>query len=142
LHGAVSSDGSANQSVELYSPNLSSPEKKGVSFSLANKTRRILTQAAVSTHLPKQALGPRHRLDNIGLLMTKELADVVGQGMADIKKSVLLEGFREHADVLEVNNPDTASRDVDEEVILADVGVIDREIIWQRDGRRRFSWEA
>jgi hypothetical protein len=54
-----------------------------------------------------------------------------------------LEGLREHADVLEVNNPDTASRDIDEEVILADVGVIDCEIIWQRDGRRlRFSWEA
>ena len=40
------------------------------------------------------------------------------------------------------NNPDTASRDVEEEVVLGDVGVIDGEIIRQRDGGRRVSWAA
>lgn len=61
--------------------------------------------------------------------MTKVPADSGGEGTADIEESVLLEGLREHADVLEVNNPDTASRNVEEEVVLGDVGVIDKEII-------------
>lgn len=55
--------------------------------------------------------------------MAKKVAHVAGEGAADIKESVLLEDLRKHGDVLEVNNPDTTSRDVDEEIILADVGV-------------------
>lgn len=52
-----------------------------------------------------------------------------------LKKAYRWETFG-NTSSLEVNNPDTASCDVDEEVIiLADVGVIDCEIIWQTDGR-------
>lgn len=57
--------------------------------------------------------------------MTTVPAGGGGEGTADIEESVVLEGLRKQADVLEVNNPDTASRNVEEEVVLGDVGVID-----------------
>ena len=69
--------------------------------------------------------------------MTKVLADAGNKGTRDIEKAVRLEGLREHADVLEVNDADTLRRgvrDVAEEVVLADVGMIYGEIIRQRDG--------
>lgn len=47
------------------------------------------------------------------------------KGIVNVEECVLLEGLREHADMLEVNNSDTASRDIDNEIIVADVGVID-----------------
>lgn len=61
--------------------------------------------------------------------MTKVPANGGGKRPAGVEESVLLEGLREHADVLEVNNPDTAGGDVEKEVVLADVGVINGEII-------------
>jgi len=54
--------------------------------------------------------------------MTKVSADSGGKGIAD---------------VLEVDDPDMSSLDVVEEVVLVNVGMIDEEIVRERDGRRR-----
>ena len=61
--------------------------------------------------------------------MTKVSADGSGKGIADIEEGVGLEGLQEHADVLEVNDIDISSPDVIEEVVLANVGMIDEEIV-------------
>jgi hypothetical protein len=60
--------------------------------------------------------------------MIKVNADGGGEGTG-MEESELLEGLREHADVLEVNNPDFVSRGVEEKVVLGDVRVIDAAII-------------
>ena len=73
--------------------------------------------------------------------MTKVLADAGNKGTRDIEKAVCMEGLREHADVLEVNDADTLRRnvrDVAEEV----VGMIYGEIIRQRDGSWPFPQAA
>jgi len=60
-----------------------------------------------------------------------------GKGIADIKEGVGLEGLREYADVLEVNDPDISSPNIVEEVVLANVGMIDEEIVRKRERQRR-----
>ena len=70
--------------------------------------------------------------------MTKILADGGGEGTRDIEKAIHLEGLREHAEVLEVDNADTSSHDVEEEVVHANFGMIDGEIIRHRGGRCPF----
>ena len=70
--------------------------------------------------------------------MTEVSANGGGKGIADIEESVGLEGFREHADVLEVDDPDISSPGVVEEVVLANVGMIDEEVVRKRYGRLQF----
>jgi len=74
--------------------------------------------------------------------MTKVSADGGGKGTAGIEEGVGLEGLREHADVLEVNDPDISCLDVVEEVDLANIGMIDEEVVRKRYGPRRVPREA
>ena len=70
--------------------------------------------------------------------MTKVAADASSKGIRCVEKGVHLEGPGEHADVLEVNDADTSRCnvvDVVKEVVLADIGMTDDEIVWQRDWR-------
>jgi hypothetical protein len=103
------------------------------------KAGRILTQATAPTNLLKHARRLRHLVGNIGRHMTKVSADGGGKGIVDIEEGVGLEGFWEHAGVLEVDDPDISSPDVVEEVVLANVGMIDEEIVRKRYGWRRVS---
>lgn len=57
--------------------------------------------------------------------MTNFSADSGSKAVADIEKGESLERLREHADVLEVNHAETSSRGADEEVVLADVAMVD-----------------
>lgn len=52
-------------------------------------------------------------------------ADGDGKGVVGIEKGRCLEHLWEHADVLEVKHPETFGRGVDEEVVLADVAMVD-----------------
>ena len=70
--------------------------------------------------------------------MTEVSANGGGKGIADIEESIGLEGFWEHADVLKVDDPDISSPDFVEEVVLANVGMIDEEVVRKRYGRRQF----
>jgi len=65
------------------------------------------------------------------------VTDSSSKRTSDVEKGECLEGFRENADVLEVNDADTPSRDVVEEIMVGDVGMIDGEFVRQRDGRGR-----
>ena len=62
--------------------------------------------------------------------MTEFSADTGGKVLVDIEEGVGLEVLREHADVLEVDDPDIVAR-VKEEVLL-DVGVVDATTLLER----------
>ena len=71
-------------------------------------------------------------MDNVGQLKTKVSANSSGEEI-DIEESVLLEGLREHFDVFKIHDADTFGRDVDQKVVLANVGMVYGEFIRQRD---------
>ena len=75
-------------------------------------------------------------------MIIKVAVDGCSKGIANIEEAVPLEGLWEHADVLEVNDVETSSLDVEEEVAFANVGVTDGELIRQGDGQCRVSWAA
>jgi len=74
--------------------------------------------------------------------MTKVSADGGSKGSVDIEEGVGLEGLWERADVLEVDDPDFSSPDVVKEVVLANIGMIDDEIVRKRYGRVRVTSAA
>ena len=71
-------------------------------------------------------------MDNVGPLKTKVSANRSGEEI-DTEESVLLEGLREHSDVLKIHDADTFGRGVDQKVVLANVRMVYGEFIWQRD---------
>ena len=99
---------------------------------LSNNTWQTLNQAGVSTHLLKYHCGLRHHIDNVGPLKTEASANSSGKEI-DTEESVLLEGLREHSDVFKIHDADTFGRDVDQKVVLANVGMVYGKAIWQRD---------
>ena len=51
----------------------------------------------------------------------------------DTEESVLLEGLREYPYVLKIHDADTFGCDIDEKVVLANIGMVYGELIRQRD---------
>ncbi len=108
------------------------------STSSAYNTRRTLTQAAVPNQSAVVGLRPSSSPRQY------RAADDQGvcEGIVDIEEAVLLEGFLEDTNVLEVDDTDTSSHDVDEEVVLANVGIVYGELIRQIDEWHRGSRAA
>ena len=107
----------------------------------AHNTGRIDTQAGIPTTLLQYARDLYHRVGNGRRLIAESSADAGGKGFASIEEAVGTEGLWEHADVLEVDDADSAR--VEEEVLLLDVGVVD--VILPERGqellRLHLSWE-
>ena len=70
-----------------------------------------------------QAGDGNHRFGIGRGLLAKPFAHLSGEGHANVKVSIALEDLREHADVLEIYNPETIL--VEKEVVRLDVRVAD-----------------
>lgn len=101
----------------------------------AHKTGQIHTQVGIPANHLKNGRDLHQRPSSARRLVAKFEAHADGKGPGTIEEGEGLEGLREHADVLEVDDVDFVR--VEEEVLLLDVGVVDATTV-PEGGRELF----